>query len=211
MTMRLYYGTGSCSLLVHMVLEELGTPFEPVKVDLAAGEQRGAAYREINAKGKVPALVTPDGTLTECVAIVEWLLDGHGDNALLAKPGTWARAKTMEQVATLATEVHPLFNRFFHEGDFSDDAAVQAAVKSHGTRKISAWFAQQDAALTGDWWSGGREPVLSDLYFAVIARWGRWLDPPATRLPNIEAFLNRLATRPAISRALAREGITLFS
>ena len=43
------------------------------------------------------------------------------------------------------------------------------------------------------------------------ARWGRWLDPPATRLPKIEAFLNRLATRPAISRALAREGITLFS
>jgi len=211
MTMKLYYGTGSCSLLVHMVLEEIGATFESVKVDLAAGEQRGEAYRAINAKGKVPALVTPEGTLTECVAIVEWLLDRHGDNALLPKPGTWARAKTMEQVATLATEVHPLFNRFFHEGDFSDEKPVQAAVKSHGARKISAWFAQQDASLAGDWWSGAREPVLSDLYFAVIARWGRWLDPPATRLPNIEAFLNRLATRPAVSRALAREGITLFS
>jgi glutathione S-transferase len=211
MAMKLHYGTGSCSLLVHMVLEELGVPFESVKVDLAKGEQHGAAYRAVNAKGKVPALVTPDGTLTECVAIVEWLLDRHGDNALLAKPGTWARAKTMEQVATLATEVHPLFNRFFHEGDFSKDPAVQAAVKSHGARKISAWFAAQDAALEGDWWSGAKSPTLSDLYFAVIARWGRWLDPPATRLPNIESFLNRLATRPAVSRALAREGITLFS
>jgi glutathione S-transferase len=114
-------------------------------------------------------------------------------------------------VATLATEVHPLFNRFFHEDDFSDNAAVRVAVKTHGARKISAWFAAQDAALAGDWWSGADSPTLADLHFAVIARWGRWLDPPATRLPRIEPFLNRLAARPAISRALAREGITLFS
>ncbi len=211
MTMTLHYGTGSCSLLVHMVLEELGLPFESVKVDLAAGGQHTPAYRAINAKGKVPALVTPEGTLTECVAITEWLLDRHGDGTLLAKPGTWARAKTMEQVATLATEVHPVFNRFFHEADFSDDAAAQAAVKSHGAAKLVAWFAAQDASLAGPWWSGGAVPTLADYYFAVIARWGRWLDPPATRLPNIESFLNRLATRPAVSRALAREGITLFS
>jgi hypothetical protein len=45
----------------------------------------------------------------------------------------------------------------------------------------------------------------------VVARWGRWFDPPVTRLPRIEAFLNRLAARPAVSRTLAREGITLFS
>lgn len=211
MALQLHYGKGSCSLVVHMVLEELGLAFEAVEVDLAAGAQRSAAFLALNPKGKVPALVAPEGTLTECVAILGWLLDRHGDGAWLAKPGTWARAKTMEQVATLATEVHPAFNRFFHPEHFSDESAVRAAVKAHGAKSISAWFAREDAALTGRWWSGGDEPTVADLYFAVIARWGRWLDPPATRLPNIEAFLNRLATRPAISRALAREGITLFS
>ncbi len=209
--MKLYYGTGSCSLLVHFVLEELGVAFEPVLVDLSKGVQHDATYRAVNPKGKVPALVTPEGTLTECVAIVECLLDRHGDGALLAKPGTWARAKTMERVATLATERHPFFNRFFHADDFSDDAAVRAAVKAHGTKRLVEWFAAEDAALAGDWWSGSPRPDVSDLYFAVIARWGRWLDPPATRLPRIEGFLNRLAARPAVARALAREGITLFS
>lgn len=211
MTMKLHYSKGSCSLLVHLVVEELGLALESVPVDLAAGEQHGAAYRAINPKGKVPALVADEGTLTECVAIVEWLLDRHGDGSLLAAPGTWERAKTMEQVATLATEIHPLFNRFFHEDDFAADPSVRAAVKARGTEKLLAWFAQQDAALKGEWWSGGAAPTLADLYFAVIARWGRWLDPPATRMARIEPFLNRLAARPAVARALAREGITFFS
>lgn len=211
MALALHYGKGSCSLVVHLVLEELGLAFEAVEVDLAAGAQRSDAFRAINPKGKVPALVTPEGTLTECVAILEWLLDRHGDGTWLARPGTWARAKTMEQVATLATDVHPAFNRFFHPEHFSDDRAIQAAIKAQGAKSMSDWFAAQDAALAGPWWSGGAAPTVADLYFAVIARWGRWLDPPATRRPNIEAFLNRLSTRPAVSRALAREGITLFS
>ncbi len=209
--MKLHYGTGSCSLLVHMVLEELGLSFEAVKVDLAAGAQRTPAYLAVNAKGTVPALVTPEGTLTECLAIVEWLLDRHGDGTLLAAPGTWARARTMERLATLATEVHPVFNRFFHAEDFAPDAATQAAVKAHAAEKLCRWFAAEDAALAGPWWSGGPAPTVADLHFAVIARWGRWLAPPATRLPRIEPFLNRLAARPAVARALAREGITLFS
>jgi glutathione S-transferase len=211
MATKLHYSPGSCSLLVHMVVEELGLPVESVKVDLAGGEQHGGAYRAINPKGKVPALATDEGVLTECVAIVEWLLDRHGDGTLLAAPGTWARAKSMEQVATLATEVHPLFNRFFHEDDFSPDPAVREAVKARGTERLLAWFREQDAALTGPWWSGGASPTVADHYFAVIARWGRWLDPPATRMAHIEPFLNRMAARPAVARALAREGVTLFS
>ncbi len=140
MTMKLHYSKGSCSLLVHLVVEELGLALESVPVDLAAGEQHGAAYRAINPKGKVPALVADEGTLTECVAIVEWLLDRHGDGSLLAAPGTWERAKTMEQVATLATEIHPLFNRFFHEDDFAADPqsfarrSRRAAPRSPGSR-----------------------------------------------------------------------------
>jgi glutathione S-transferase len=209
--MKLYYSQGSCSLLVHMVLEELGVAAQSVKVNLEGGEHRGAAYRAVNPKGKVPALATDEGILTECVAIVEWLLDRHGDGTLLARSGTWARAKTMEQVATLATEIHPLFNRFFHAADFSGDPAVQEAVKSRGTERLVAWFREQDALLAGPWWSGGAAPTVADHYFAVVARWGRWFDPPATRLPRIEPFLNRLAARPAVARALAREGVTLFS
>ena len=207
----LYYAPGSCSMLVNMLLEELAVPFEAVRIDFGRGEHRQPAFLAINAKGKVPALATPEGVVTECMAICEMLCDRHGGEALLGKPGTTRRAKTLEAMATLATEIHPLFNRFFHESDFSADPAVQGAVKAHGTTKLLAWFREQDAALTGEYWSGGDSPTVADHYFAVIARWGRWLDPPATRMKNIEPFLNRMAARPAVARALAREGNTLFS
>jgi glutathione S-transferase len=207
----LYYAPGACSMLVNMLLEELGVPFEAVRVEFERGEHRTPEFLAINDKGKVPALATPDGVLTECIAICEMLCDRHGGEALLGVPGTTARARTMEAMATLATEIHPLFNRFFHADDFSPDPSVQAAVKARGTEKLLAWFRRQDAALTGQYWSGGAMPSVADHYFAVVARWGRWLDPPATRMKNIEPFLQRMAARPAVARALAREGNTLFS
>jgi glutathione S-transferase len=205
----LYYSPGSCSLIVHILLEELGVPFEVKRVDLASREHHGDEYKRINPKGKVPALATPDGVITECVAIIEHLCDRHGDGRLLGKPGTWQRAKTLEQIATLATEVHPLFNRFFHEDDFSDAKETQAAVKARGTEKLLAYFREQDAALNTPYWSGD-SLTAADIYFMVIARWGRWLDPSALRMKNIEPFFTRMASRPAVERAMQREGIKPF-
>src|SRR5258708_26561013 len=98
----LYYSPGSCSLIVHCLLEEFGVPFELKRVDAASKEE----YRKLNPKGKVPALATPAGVLTECVAIVEDLCDRHGDGKLLAGPGTRERAKTSGPSATPPPEAH---------------------------------------------------------------------------------------------------------
>jgi len=206
----LYYSPGSCSLVIHCLLEELGVPFDVKRVDVARKEHHGEAYRKVNPKMKVPALATPEGVLTECVAILEWLCDRHdASGKLLGPPGSWQRAQLMERIATLATEVHPLMNRFFHEDDFAADKAVQAAVKARGIEKLHAYFAAEDAALTREWWSGDAF-TAADLYFMVIARWGRWLSPPANELGNIRPFYERVIARPAVARAFAREGIQAF-
>jgi glutathione S-transferase len=201
----LHYSPGSCSLIVHILLEEFGVPFEAKKADAKSAEYRAS----VNPKGKVPALATTDGVLTECVAIVEYLCDHHGEGRLLGKPGTWQRAKTLERIATLATEIHPLFNRFFHEDDFSAAKEVQAGVKARGTEKLLAWFREQDEALKKPYWSGD---VLdaSDIYFMVMARWGRWLSAPANEMPNIRPFYERMIARPAVARAMRREGVKAF-
>jgi glutathione S-transferase len=208
----LYYSPGSCSLIVHCLLEELGVPFELKRVDFEAKEHHGPEYRKLNPKGKVPALATPEGVLTECVAILEYLCNRHDpDGRLLARPGTWPRAKTLEQVAMLATEIHNnLFNRFFHEDAFSPDQQVQAEVKARAAEKLGAFFAEEDARLTREYWSGRAAPDAADLYFMVIARWGRWLDPPSLRMPRIEAFFRRMIERPAVARAFATEGLEPF-
>jgi glutathione S-transferase len=208
----LHYSPGSCSLIIHCLLEELGVPFEARKVDVENKEHHGAEYRKLNPKGKVPVLVTPDGPLTECLALIEYLCDRHdAQRRWLPEPGSWQRARAMERLAMLSTEVHNnLGNRFFHPDGFSGDAAVQAAVKANGEALMTAFFRAEDARLAGGYWSGGEKPDASDLFFMVIARWGRWLRDSALKMPNIERFFRRMSERPAVARAMQREGIKPF-
>ena len=56
--MRLYYSPGSCALGIHVLLEELGAPFELKRLNFAEREQYGEAYLAINPKSKVPTLRT---------------------------------------------------------------------------------------------------------------------------------------------------------
>ena len=207
----LYYSPGSCSLIIHCLLEELGVPFETKRVDTEKGEHRTAEYLALNPKGKVPVLLTPDGALTECVALIEYLCDRHdAGGTLLGRAGTWQRAKTLERIATIATEVHPVYGRFFHVDDYASEENVRAAVKSRGAEKVLDWFRAEDAALGGPYWSGDTM-TAADLYFMTAARWGRWLEPQVTRMRNIEPFMKRMGERPAVARAMARESITPFS
>jgi glutathione S-transferase len=201
----LHYSPGACSIIVHVLLEELGVPFELQKADGKSPEYRS----RINPKGKVPALDTPHGLITESVAICEYLCDHHGGGKLLGKPGSWERARTLERVATMATEMQPIFNRYFHADDFSPDAAVQAAVKSHAAEKLIAWFRAQDAEMKGAYWSGG-EFNLADIYFTAMTRWGRWLDPPANEMRNIRPVYERVIARASFARAMEREGVKAF-
>ena len=206
----LYYSPGSCSLVIHCLLEELAVPFGLKRVDLKSREQHGAEYRQLNPKGKVPALRTPDGVLTECVAIVEYLCGRHdAGGRWMGEPGSWARAKIREQVATLATEIHPLFNRIFHEDDFADEPQARAAVKAKGAAKLVDYFRGEERRLAGAAIAADTATV-ADLYFMVIARWGRWLQPPANELPGIRPFYERMIARPAVQRAMEREGIKPF-
>jgi len=209
---QLYYSPGSCSLIIHFLLEELGVPYELKRVDTEKKEHQSAGYRKLNPKGKVPVMVTPEGPITECVAIAQYLCDRHDPgHRLLAAPGTWRRSKQLEQVAMLATEIHNnLFNRFFHADAMSADEKVQGEIKADAARKLGAFFREEDARLTGDFWNGRDGPDLADLFFMVMARWGRWLDPPALRMRNIEPYYRRMSERPAMAKAFADEGIKPF-
>jgi glutathione S-transferase len=181
-----------------------------VKVDLDRRRAHEAAYLRMNPKAKVPALGTPDGILTESVAILEYAARRHGDGALLAKPGTVRARARMERVRYLATDIHPLMNRYFHADDFAPRPRCRSRSKARGARSSSRGSASRTRKLHR-LLVGRQRADAADFYFAVIARWGRWFDPKATQMPGIKAFLERMSARPAVQRATAREGNTLFS
>jgi glutathione S-transferase len=114
--MKLYFAPGTCSLSPHIILRELGIPFELVKVDnKSKTTAQGDDYRAINPKGYVPALVAHNGeVLTEGVAIVQYLADIKPELALAPVNGTWERSRLQETLNYITSEIHgtmgPMFN-----------------------------------------------------------------------------------------------------
>lgn len=203
--MKLYFGPGSCALASHIVLEEIGKPFEAVKLDLAAGEQRKPEYLAINPKGRVPALITANGVLTETPAILVYLAQTAPQAGLLPVD-PWTLAKVQEFTGYLAATVHIAHAHKQRGPRWSDDPASWEAMKAKVPENMLTLFQPIEAALTGDWVFDSYG--VADAYLFTIAR---WLEPDGVdlaKLPRVAAHMVRMRARPAVQRALAAQGLT---
>jgi glutathione S-transferase len=203
--MKLYYGAGACSLGIHLLLEEIGKPFELEKVELAKGVQYEPGYTAVNPKSKVPTLVRDDGSvLTEFPAIAVWLALTNPEKKLLPQdPDGIARClETMDYiVATLHMQG---FTRIFRPGNFAPTQADHEAVKARGREIFEKGLAQIEKGLKG------RDYVLGDFSIADAALFyvERWATNAGIALPpNCAAHFERMKARPAVQRALAKEGL----
>jgi glutathione S-transferase len=204
--MKLYFGSGSCALATHIVLEELGVAYEATKVDLAAGEQRGPAYLAINPKGRVPALVTADGVLTETPALLVYLAQCHPE-AGLAPADPFGLAKVQEFNSYLASTVHVAHAHKQRGARWTDDAAAIEALKRKVPETVLAAFQVIEADLTGTWVLGERYSI-ADAYLFTLARWLEGDGVDLAKLPRVAAHRERMQARPAVQRALAAEGLS---
>src|SRR6059058_2824442 len=132
----LYYAPGACSMASHLALEETGVPYETQVVALAQGEQTKPEYLNgVNPRGKVPALKTDDGILTENVAILTYLARSFPDAKLLPTDplGT---ARALSHMAYLSNTVHPAFTHIMRPGRFATDESAHENLKA-AARRIS--------------------------------------------------------------------------
>lgn len=198
---KLYYSPGACSLAPHIVLEEIGAPYEVQAVNLKAGEQRTPAYLAQNPKGAVPALKTDRGVLTEGVAILNYLAATHPEAGLAPVGDPYAQAVLTSFCAYLGSSVHPNIGKllFYPLGDA--EKAAQREVTLSKLRLI------EDSLLVGPWALGDTYTV-ADPYLSVFERWARaggLLD--AAEFPRMNAHLDAVQARPAVERVLANEGL----
>ncbi len=204
---RLYYAPNGCSLAPHIALEETGADFEAVRLDFRSSEQRGAAYRAINPKGRVPAVVTDQGVLTECVAILGWIAQAWPEAGLAPLDDPWAFAQMQSFNAFLASSVHPAYAHVSRPGRYADGEAAAAAMLAKAPEALGDFFALiEDQLADGRPWIHGDRYTVSDPYLMVMTGWvfGRALLDPAG-VPHAAAHRARVAARPAARRALARE------
>ncbi len=200
--MKLYYAPGACSLAVHIVLCELGLPHALAKVDLKNHTLAdGSDFYAINPKGYVPALELANGQLlTEASAIVQYLADLRPEAGLLPPAGSLERFRVQEWLGFIATELHKGLGAVFNPTIGADwKAAVLARV---GQR-----LAFVDGELKGRHYLTGSQYSVADAYLFTILGWTRFMHIDLAPWPELVAFQQRVAARPAVRQAMQVEGL----
>lgn len=207
----LHYFPGNASLIPHVLLEELGVPFELALVDRAQQAHKAPAYLKLNPNGLIPVLVEPraegDLVLYETAAICLYLLDRHPEAGLAPAHGTTARAHFDKSLIWLTNTLQAALIVYFYPERWADEPGAIAQVKAHAEAKIGAMLDQLDAQLSGRPWLLGDAFSAVDLYALVLCRWTRGFTHPARERPHLGPWLARLLARPAVQRAFAREGL----
>ncbi|WP_336997885.1 glutathione transferase GstA [Leclercia sp. M50] len=200
--MKLFYKPGACSLASHITLRESGKDFTLNGVDLMQKRlENGDDFFAVNPKGQVPALLLEDGTLlTEGVAIMQYLADSVADRQLLAPAGTIARYKTIEWMNYIATELHKGFTPLFRPDTPEEYKPTVRALLEKKLQYVNA-------SLKEDQWICGPRFTIADAYLFTVLRWARAVKLNMEGLSHIDAYMARMAERPAVAAALEAEGL----
>lgn len=207
--MQLHYYPSNASMTPHVLLEELGVPYERVLVDRSVDAHRSPAYLALNPNGKIPVLVEGDLVLYETAAIVLHLVDTHAQAALAPAVGTRERAVFYKWLMWLSNTLQAEMPLYFYSDRWADGPEGTAAVKRQAEAHIAGMVDQLEAELArhgGPWFLGERYSAL-DPYVFMLCRWTRGMARPARKLPHLGTYLQRMLARPAVQRVIAHEGL----
>jgi glutathione S-transferase len=202
--LKLFHAAGSCSLASLIALEEAGAHYEIVRMSTAAGDQRKAEYLAVNPKGRVPALVTERGVLTENVAILAYIAQTYPQAKLApTDPFEFARAQAFNSY--LASTVH-VAHAHKHRGyRWADDPAALAEMTRKVPETEAACFQLiEDEMLQGPWVLGEAYSIC-DGYLFTLADWLDGDGVDIRRFPKVHDHRERTRARPAVRKVLAEE------
>lgn len=196
--MDIYFSPLACSLASRITLYETRQEANFQRVDTSAGRTAsGEDYSKINPKGMVPALRTDDGAiLTENAAILTYLADRRPDSGLA--PTGFARYELQQWLSFIGSELHKMV--------FSPllSASFPAEAKAKAVSGAASRLSYLNTHLTGRDWLLDTFSV-ADAYLAAVLNWNNAVKLDFSPYPAIQAYQARLATRPAVTKALQEE------
>lgn len=205
--MKLFYSPNACSLATHIALEEAGADYELVEANVRTGAHQTPEYLALNPKGKVPALVTDKGTLTETPALLAYVAQTYPQAGLAPLGDAYEFARMQGINDYIAGSLHVAFAHIFRGYRWADDQAAIKAMAAKGPSVVAGCLALiQDTMLRGPWLMGGRYST-ADAYLYVLGRWCPRAELDLKDFPALAEHAGRVAERPAVRRALAQEGL----
>lgn len=198
--MKLFYSPNACSLAPHIVLRELGLPFDLIKVDLQQHlTELGEDFYRLNKKGQVPVLQLEDGSfLTEGAVISQFLVDQFERKDLLPEINTVERYQTLSWMNFIASEIHKAYSPFFHESYGEESKTIFSTILN----KHYAWVDQQ---LDGQNYLSGSNFTIADIYLFVVTRWADFIGLDLGHFIHLTAFMQRISHRQTVQDAIVAE------
>jgi glutathione S-transferase len=212
MTATLYYDPGSAAMVPHIVLEEIGAPYERMRIERAKNEHKRQDFLQLNPNGLIPVLREGDLVLYETAAIVLHLCDRHPQAQLAPAVGSDERAHFYKWLAWLTNTLQPTLLVYYYPERWMrpGNTAAGAELKMRAQERVADMLHQLDSELArhrGPWLMGTQYSAI-DAYVFTLCRWTRHFTSGRARdRAHLGPYLQRMLARPAVQRVLAIEEI----
>jgi len=206
----LYYAPTACSIAPHIAIEEIGVPFEARRIDLGKGEQSSPEFLALSPLGRVPTMIINGEAVTEVPALLTYVASLNPAAGLTPPPGSLAYARCFEWLGFLASSLHVAYaqfrrpQRFLPEESHSRDELVE-----QGRDNTIRFYREVERRLIGGW-AAGDAYSIADMNLFPFFTWAWRLDfDVRAECPKWAALFDRVKDRPAVQRAVEREGISV--
>ena len=203
--LKLYYAPNTCALATHIALEEAGADYTTVRLDFSRNQQRSPEYLAINPKGRVPALVTDRGILTETPALLAFIAQTYKRAGLMPIDDPFAFARAQEFNLYLCATLHVAHAHRVRGSRWADDPAAIAAMQRKVPQTVGECYDLIEHQMFKGPWVTGETYSVCDPYLFTVAQWleGDGVDP--ARLPKVMEHRRRMSERPSVRKALAAQ------
>ncbi len=203
--MILYYTPHTCALASHIALEQAGADYQARRVDFGKDEQKAPEYLRVNPKGRVPALVTSQGILTETPAILAFVAQSFPRAGLAPLDDPFAFAQVQSFNSYLCATVHVAHSHRMRGDRWADDPAAIEAMKRKVPQSVGQCFDLIERELLRGPWVMGPAYGICDMYLFTLAQWLEADGVDLARLPRVADHRRRMSENPVVARVVAAE------
>ena len=202
---KLYYAPGTCALASHIALEEAGAAYRAERLDFKSNQQNSPGYLAINPKGRVPALVTEHGVLTETPAILAFIAQIFPQAKLAPFDDAFKLAEVQAFNSYLCSTVHVAHAHKMRGPRWATEESSFADMKRMVPKSFGACFALIERDFVKGPWVMGDTYTICDPYLFTIGTWLEGDSVDVSTLPKVIAHRKRMLERPAVRKVMEEE------
>jgi glutathione S-transferase len=202
---KLYYAPATCALASHITLAEAGADYATEKIDFKVNQQNSPDYLKINPKGRVPALVTDRGILTETPAMLAYIAQSFPQAGLAPLDDPFAFAQVQSFNSYLCATLHVAHAHKLRGARWATEESSFADMKRMIPKSVGACFALIERNMLRGPWVMGESYTICDPYLYTVALWLEGDGVDLASLPKVADHRKRMSERPAVQKVLAEE------